>query len=89
VKTINIAEKDGLHQTDTGPVIVPDLSADRVAAADPFIGVFDLAYSAWHAPDWAEVVCNVRTSLSADISVNHYSRPRLLAPTQNCLLLLP
>ena len=86
VKTINLAERDELFQIDTGPIIVPDLRADRLDVESHFIGAFDLAYSAFHAPDWTEVVIRTPTSLSDDLSVNHYSQPRLLRPTRNSLL---
>jgi len=88
VKSINICEKDELFQTDTGPIIVPDLSAGRIESDDLMIGVMDLAYSAWHAADWAEFVINVPTPLNDELSANHYSKPRLIDPSCNSLLLL-
>lgn len=90
VKTINLAERDELHQIDTGPIIVPDLSAERLAATkednNPEIAVFDLAYAAWHEPTWAEFVIEQPTEIAEGVSVNHYSRARHVEPARNVLL---
>lgn len=86
VKTINLAERDQLFQIDTGPILVPDLRAERIAAERHFIGVFDLAYSAFHQDDWAEVVLRKPTPVADNVMVNHYSETRLLRPTRNLLL---
>ena len=87
VKTINLAERDQLHQTDTGPIILPDLSAQRLGQADLEIDVFDLAYSAWSAPDWAEFVIRSPLKLTEEISVNHFTETRHISPTRNMLLI--
>ncbi|MEX0820083.1 MAG: hypothetical protein WD070_10845 [Pirellulaceae bacterium] len=86
VKTINLAERDRLFQTDTGPIIVPDLRGERIERERHFVGVFDLAYSAFHKDDWAEVILRKPTPVSDNVTVNHYSEPRLLRPTRNSLL---
>jgi len=88
VKTINLAERDQLHQTDTGPIILPDLSPQRLEQAELGIDVFDLAYSAWHAPDWAEFVIRQPVTLSEGISVNHFSQMRHIHATRNVLLMV-
>lgn len=88
VKTINLAERDQLHQTDTGPIILPDLSMQRLEQADLEIDVFDLAYSAWHAPDWAEFVVRTPLKLTEGISVNHFMETRHVSSTRNTLLLV-
>lgn len=88
VKTINLAERDQLFQTDTGPIIVPDLRAERIQAERHFIGVFDLAYSAFHKGDWAEIVLRKPTPVTDHVTTNHYSETRLLRPTRNSLLKL-
>ena len=88
VKTINLAERDQLFQTDTGPIIIPDLRAERLEAEQHFIGMFDLAYSAFHENDWAEVVLRKPTPVADDVTVNHYGETRLLRPTRNSLLQL-
>ncbi len=88
VKTINLAERDHLHQTDTGPIILPDLSRERLAQARLEIDVFDLAYSAWHEPHWAEFVIQAPVKLSEKTSVNHYGKTRHVNPTHNTLLMV-
>ena len=86
VKTINLAERDRLHQTDTGPIILPELSAARRARSDLEISVFDLAFSAWHEADWAEFVIQEPYEVAEGVSINHYCRTRLIEPTRNTLL---
>ncbi len=85
VKTINIAERDALYQTDTGPIIVPDLSPERLERSQMEIEVFDLAYSAWHARDWAEFVLRLPMEIAPGITANHYSATRHIEPTRNML----
>ncbi len=86
VKTLNLAERDGLWQTDTGPILLPDLSPERLHQSTMEIEVFDLAYSAWHAPDWAEFIVRIPVDLGGGVSVNHYNQPRHIEPTRNFLL---
>jgi len=85
VKTINLCERDQLHQTDTGPIILPNLSSERLEQAEREIEVFDLAFSAWHAPDWAEFLIQKPLALSEEISINHYAETRHISSTQNSL----
>lgn len=87
VKTINYSEREGIFQTDTGPILLPDLSPARLAAEPSLIGCFDLAYSAFNASDWAEFIVQAPTPVSAEIAVNHYSRPRQETGTCNVLLM--
>ena len=84
VKTINFSRREMVYQTDTGPVILPNFA--RPMEAGLTAGIFELAYSAFNAPDWAEFVINVPTSLSEGISVNHYSRTRRIQPAANTIL---
>jgi hypothetical protein len=86
VKTINYSERENVFQTDTGPILLPDLSAARLSSEHKFIGCFDLAYSAFNAPDWAEFIVNVPTPLSPEISVNHYSRTRRIEGAENMII---
>ena len=83
VKTINANEKDGFFQTDTGPVLLPDLSRDP----DDLIGGFELAFSAFSTPDWIEFIIRVPTPLTDEISVYHYSKS-LRMDTSNSVVLL-
>ena len=50
VKTINVSERDHFYQTDTGPMLFPDLT---VAPADLLDGM-QPAFSAFNHPDWIE-----------------------------------
>ena len=71
VKTLNVSDRDGYYQVDTGPVLFPDLSIGH----EHFIGNFRLAYVAHNGPDWAEFIVNVPTPAGESIQVHHYSKP--------------
>lgn len=86
VKTINYSEVDKVYQTDTGPVLLPDLSADRLARGPRLIDCFDLAYSAFNSASWTEFIVNVPTPISDGARVNHYSKSRRIEPVQNVLV---
>jgi hypothetical protein len=86
VKTINYSERESVFQTDTGPILLPDLSPERIQKEEALIGCFDLAYSAFNATDWAEFIVNAPTELSPEISVNHYSQPRRIEGTRNAII---
>ncbi len=85
VKTINFSEREGVFQTDTGPILLPDLRPARLAAEPSLIGCLDLAYSAFNARDWAEFIVLVPTPVSEAITVNHYSQPRRVTGACNVL----
>ncbi|MBS10555.1 MAG: hypothetical protein CME19_02985 [Gemmatimonadetes bacterium] len=72
IRTINANERDSAYQTDTGPLLIPDLDRDP----DDLISGFELAYSAFNTPDWIEFMVRVATPLTDDISVFHYSESR-------------
>lgn len=71
VKTINVSDRAGNYQVDTGPVLFPDLSL----AHERFVGSFRLAYIAHQSPDWAELLLNVPTPIEGGVEVHHFSRP--------------
>ena len=71
IKTINANERDGFFQTDTGPILFPDLDRDP----DDLLAGFELAFSAFNTPDWTEFILRVPTPLTDEISVYHYSHP--------------
>jgi hypothetical protein len=71
IKTMNVSERDWIYQTDTGPVLFPDLSREP---AD-LIGGLDLAFSAFNCPQWIEFIVRVPTPVAEGISVHHYSKP--------------
>ena len=69
VKTINANERDWIYQTDTGPVLFPDLSVEP----DSIMTSLELAYSAFNCPDWIEFIVRRSTPTTSDINVYHYS----------------
>jgi hypothetical protein len=71
VKTINANERDWIYQTDTGPVLFPDLSGDPAS----LLTGLELAYSAFNCPDWTEWIVRVRTPIADNVHVYHYSKP--------------
>ena len=70
VKTINANELDMIYQLDTGPVLLPDLSREP----DDLIGGMELAFVAFNAPTWVELIVRVPTAVSGDVRVHHYSK---------------
>ena len=88
VKTINTSEREGVYQTDTGPVLLPDLRDARIAGEAALVGCLDLAYSAFNARDWAEFIVMAPTPLTSELSVNHYSLPRRIEHVRNTLWML-
>ena len=71
IKTINVSNRAGNYQVDTGPVLYPDLSIGH----EQFVGNFRLAFIAHNCPQWAEFVVNVPTPISGGAQVNHFSKP--------------
>ena len=69
LKTVNANERDGIYQTDTGPVLFPDLSRDL----ENMIEGLELAYSAFNCPDWIEFIVRVPTQVAEGVQVYHYS----------------
>lgn len=72
VKTINANERDGIYQTDTGPVLLPDFEREW----DEMLDGLELAFSAFNCGDWIEFIVRQPTPVSEEINVWHYSRPR-------------
>ena len=71
VKTMNANERDMIYQTDTGPLLLPDLSGDP----ETMIERLELAFAAFNCPEWTEFVVRVPTPVRGDVSVYHYSHP--------------
>jgi hypothetical protein len=67
---------DWIFQVDTGPIVVP---AERTRGELTVEGL-ELAFIAWNAPHWAEVIVlePVRLSYSDDCA-GHYSRVRVMS----------
>lgn len=72
-KTININRSKKLYQTDTGPVVLPDLTQKY----DELMDSLRLAYIAFNAPDFADFVVEVATPVMEGgkqvASVYHFS----------------
>ena len=71
VKTMNANERDDIFQTDTGPILYPDLTVEP----HDMLARFELAFSAFNGFDWVEFLVRTETEISDGISVYHYSRP--------------
>ena len=85
VKTINWQRDTGDWQVDTGPVLLPDLTAPP----DQWSARLRLAYVAFNAADWAEFVIEEPTPVGDDakqtVKVYHYLR-QLATPARNVIL---
>lgn len=67
-RTINANERDIVYQTDTGPILWPDLERDP---GDLLPGL-ELAFTAANAPDWAQIIVRRRTPIADGVEVYHY-----------------
>jgi len=72
VKVINANERDNIYQTDTGPVLLPDLSREP----KEMIEGFELAYSAFNDPGCIEFLVREPVQIAEDVSVYHYNRSK-------------
>ena len=70
VKTINANERDWVYQTDTGPILFPDLDCEP----EELLSRLELAFTAANDPTWAEFIVRVRTPVVDDVEVYHYSK---------------
>jgi hypothetical protein len=85
VKTFNVTERERVYQTDTGPNLLPDLSPERLSAGQSLADCFDLAFSAFNAPDWIEFVINTPQPVADGVEVDHYQQPRRIDNVRNSL----
>ena len=69
IRTINANERDVVFQTDTGPILVPDLDRDP---GDLLRGM-ELAFTAANALDWAQWIVRQRTTIAEGVEVYHYA----------------
>jgi hypothetical protein len=72
IRTINASETDCLYQTDTGPVLYPDLSMP----AEQLIEGLQLAFAAFNGGDWIEFIVRAKTPVADGVSVYHFCEPR-------------
>ncbi len=71
VKVVNASEREMFYQVDTGPVLVPDLTAFDGTHA---ISSLRLAFIAHNTLGCTEMLLNVPTPIGHGLSVNHYSQ---------------
>jgi hypothetical protein len=69
VKTINANEREWVYQTDTGPILFPDLDCEP----EELLARVELAFTAANAPTWAEFIVRTRTPIATGADVFHYS----------------
>ena len=70
VKTINANERDWVYQTDTGPILFPDLDCEPRRAAPGL----ELAFTAANDPTGREFIVRARTPIADGVEVYHYSK---------------
>lgn len=71
VKTMNANERDVVYQTDTGPVLFPDLTAEP----GDMLSRLELAFAAFNCSGWIEFLVRTPTPVSDEIRVQHFSKP--------------
>ena len=81
IKTMNANEREWIYQTDTGPVLYPDLDA----APEALMEGLDVAFEAHNRPDWAEFIVRRRTRIAEGVDVYHYSEPIRLNGVENAV----
>jgi hypothetical protein len=88
VKTINVNPRDGVFQTDTGPILLPDFT--RMRDQGLLVSVFELAFAAFNRPEFAEMVIRRPTVLTEEDSLtsNHYEETRRIDAMENQVLAL-
>jgi hypothetical protein len=69
VKTMNANERDSVYQTDTGPVLVPDLAV----GPEQMLEQMQLGFAAFNCPSWIELLVRMPTRVTDETSVYHYS----------------
>jgi len=85
IKTINANERDMVWQTDTGPILFPDLDVEP----EELLSKVELAFTACNDPGWAEFIVRVRTHLVDGVEVYHYSKTVRLDGIVNELYRIP
>jgi hypothetical protein len=81
VKTFNVNERDNVYQTDTGPVLFPDL----MRPPEELIAGLELAYSAFNGPEWIEFLVRTPTDVPGGARVYHFTKPVRIDGVRNRL----
>jgi hypothetical protein len=71
VKTMNANERDAVYQTDTGPILFPDLSREP----EDLISGLELAFAAFNCPTWTEFILRAKAPVAEGVNVYHYCKP--------------
>lgn len=85
VKTMNANEREWVYQTDTGPVLYPDLEAPPEELHERL----DVAFEAHNAPDWAQFIVRRPTVIGDGIEVYHYDQSIRLDGVENAIYRIP
>ena len=88
VKTMNVNPRDGVFQTDTGPLLLPDFARERDRGL--LVSAFELAFAAFNRPSFAELVIRRPTPVTADgtVTANYYEATRRIDAMDNRVLAL-
>lgn len=88
IKTLNVNPRDGIYQTDTGPILLPNF--DREPERGLEIGRLELAFEAFNSSDWVEVLLRRPTAVATGsaTTANHYATPRRIDGVRNRVLAL-
>jgi hypothetical protein len=84
ITTMNANERDWIYQTDTGPVLFPDLTR----TPEELICGFQLAFSAFNSPNWIEFIVRTSTPIPPGGNVYHYSKSVRLEGVKNSVICL-
>ena len=68
IKTMNVNEVERMMQTDTGPILFPDLSNEF----ENVLKDIQLAYIAWNRKGYAEFIVRKEKAINEQVSVFHY-----------------
>lgn len=82
VKTVNYSEREHYYQVDTGPVLLPDVTAP---ATDMLLRC-RVAFIAHNASTWAECLACVPTEIADGLRVQHYAESIRLEDTVNRMI---
>lgn len=88
VKTMNVNPRDGVFQTDTGPLLLPDFTRERDQGL--LVSAFELAFAAFNRPAFAELVIRRPTPVAGGgaVTANHYEESRRIEAMDNQVLAL-
>lgn len=81
VVSFNVSQRHDFYQTDTGPILFPDLTRKTKRLGESF----RLAFAAFNNPNWVELIVQERTPIGKGLSVNHYSRSVQIDDCRNTL----